>query len=166
VLTGFKYIGEKIKEFETSGTTSFLFGYEESNGFLIHDFVRDKDSVQAALLMAEMTAYYKSSGGSLLNRLQELFEEFGFFKEAQISYGFEGIAGQEKIARIMKRFRERDPEIFSGLNAVRIKDYLLETEYDLLTGKTGKTTLPKADVIHITREDKSWICIPAIRDGA
>jgi len=159
VLTGFKYIGEKIKEFETSGTTSFLFGYEESNGFLIHDFVRDKDSVQAALLMAEMTAYYKSSGGSLLNRLQEIFEEFGFFKEAQISYGFEGIAGQEKIARIMKRFRERDPEIFSGLNAVRIKDYLLETEYDLLTGKTGKTTLPKADVIHITREDKSWICI-------
>lgn len=159
VLTGFKYIGEKIKEFEISGAASFLFGYEESNGFLIHDFVRDKDSVQAALLMAEMTAYYQSSGGSLLNRLQELFKEFGFFKEAQISFGFEGIEGQEKIARIMKRFREGDPQIFSGLKPVMIKDYLLETEYDLLTGKTGKTSLPQADVIHMTLEDKSWICI-------
>ncbi len=159
VLTGFKYIGEKIKEFEDSQAHDFLFGYEESNGFLIHSFVRDKDSVQAALLMAEMAAACKSRGICLLERLDELFRTYGYYKEDQISFSFEGIEGQEKIARIMSRFRDRDPGIFSGLDAVRVKDYWLETEDDLRTGVLKKTELPKADVIHVTLADGSWIAI-------
>lgn len=159
VLTGFKYIGEKIKEFEAAGSNDFLFGYEESNGFLIHGFVRDKDSIQAALLMAEMAAACKSGGSCLLERLEALYRAHGYYQEGQISLSFDGIEGQEKINRIMSRFREQDPRIFAGLNAVRIKDFWRETEEDLRSGHSKRTELPKADVIHMTLADGSWIAI-------
>lgn len=147
VLTGFKYIGEKIKEFSEDGSYIFLFGYEESCGFLIGDYVRDKDAVQACLVVVEMAAYYKTKKMSLLDRLQQLFEEYGYYREEVVSFTLQGIEGQERIGRIMDFLRENVPEVAGGINIAVVKDYL------------QPTGLPKANVLHYTLEDGSWFCI-------
>ncbi|MFZ7101904.1 MAG: phospho-sugar mutase [Peptococcaceae bacterium] len=159
VLTGFKYIGEKIKEFTASNQQKFIFGYEESYGYLIGDFVRDKDAVQACLLSAEMAAYYTYLGKDLATRLQELYEEFGFFQEELMSYHFQGAAGQDKIKRIMKYFRDHYPKTIGALKVVVVSDYYLREEINILSGLTGKTSLPRADVIQLKFDDGSWVCI-------
>ncbi|NLW25282.1 MAG: phospho-sugar mutase, partial [Clostridia bacterium] len=147
VLTGFKYIGEKIKEFSEDGSYIFLFGYEESCGFLIGDYVRDKDAVQACLVAVEMAAYYKTKKMSLLDRLQQLFEEYGYYREEVVSFTLQGIEGQERIGRIMDFLRENVPEVVGGINIAVVKDYL------------QPTGLPKANVLHYTLEDGSWFCV-------
>ncbi len=147
VLTGFKYIGEKIKEYYEDGSYTFLFGYEESCGFLIGDYVRDKDAVQACLIAAEMAAYYKTRKMSLLDRLQQLFEEYGYYREEVVSFTLQGIEGQERIGRIMDFLRENAPEVVGGINIAVVKDYL------------KPTGLPKANVLHYTLEDGSWFCV-------
>lgn len=159
VLTGFKYIGEKIKEFEEAGTHKFLFGYEESYGYLIGDFVRDKDAVQACLLIAEMSAYYKQQGQSLWDRLYEVFNEYGYYEEALMNYSFAGIEGQEKIRRIMWDFRKNCPESISDTKVAGFTDYYNKEEKDLITGKSRETTLPQANVVYLTLEDGTWICV-------
>src|SRR5690625_7843096 len=108
-LTGFKYISEKINEFEENGKHTFLFGYEESYGYLIGEFVRDKDAVQTCLLIAEAAAYYKTKDMNLYDGLLEIFEEYGYYKEGLESLTLEGKAGVEKIAAIMEDFRENPP---------------------------------------------------------
>src|SRR5690606_3869301 len=122
-LTGFKFISEKIEEYRSGGTRTFLFGYEESYGYLIGEFVRDKDAVQAALLAAEMAAYLKASGKSMIDALSELYEEFGHYMESLHSITLTGKEGQEKIQQIMESFR-MDPHRFLRNSAVRcIEDY-------------------------------------------
>lgn len=147
VLTGFKYIGEKIKEFYEDRNHTFIFGYEESYGFLIGDYVRDKDAVQACLVAVEMAAYYKTRKMSLLDRLQQLFEEYGYYREEVVSFTLQGIEGQERIGRIMDFLRENVPEVVGGINIAVVKDYL------------QPTGLPKANVLHYTLEDGSWFCV-------
>ncbi|AWE06408.1 phosphoglucomutase [Lysinibacillus sp. 2017] len=148
-LTGFKYIAEKIAEWEQTGEHSFIFGYEESYGYLAGDFVRDKDAVQIALLTAEMAAFEKMRGKSLINRLNELYDEFGWYKEALVSFTFDGVEGQQQIAAIMTQFRQQPPTHFANCQVTKMEDYL--------AGNVNG--LPKADVLKFYLADDSWICV-------
>lgn len=148
-LTGFKFIAEKIAEWERTKEHSFLFGYEESYGYLAGDFVRDKDAVQTALLTAEMAAYYKEQGKTLLNMLDELYEEFGWYKESLLSIAFEGVEEQQRMASIMSSFRRKPPTKFAETIIVKVEDYSLG----------NVNGLPKADVIKFILADDSSVCI-------
>lgn len=148
-LTGFKFIAEKIAEWEMTAEHTFMFGYEESYGYLAGDFVRDKDAVQIALLTAEMASFYKQQGKTLLDALNDLYEQYGYYKEALISLTFEGLEGQQKIARIMADFREYPPTTIAGIEVSQVEDYL--------AGQVNG--LPKADVVKFILADGSWICV-------
>ena len=141
-----------------SGEHQFLFGYEESYGFLIGTFARDKDAVQAALLTAEMAAYYKSIGESLYDGLMELYEELGHYREALESLTLTGKDGQEKIAVIMEELRQNPPLSIAGIAVSAIEDYKAGTRR-LGDGTLEKLTLPKADVLKFLLEDGSWVCV-------
>lgn len=157
-LTGFKFISEKIEEFEKSGEHTFLFGYEESYGYLIGTFVRDKDAVQAALLTAEMAAYYKAQGKSLYEALIELYDELGYYGDGLKSITLQGKDGQEKIAGIMAELRQRPVQSIGGIAVTAIEDYKTGTRL-LADGTTEKLALPEADVIKFLLEDGSWTCV-------
>lgn len=126
-LTGFKYIAEKVAEYEKTGDFTYLFGYEESYGYLIEIFVRDKDAVQVALKVAEMVAFYKTKGYTLLEQLENLYKEFGYYKEALLSQQFEGKNGQVKMQAILQRLRDNMPREVAGLTVSCVEDYLART---------------------------------------
>ena len=148
VLTGFKFIGEKIKSFEETNKGTYIFGYEESYGYLVGTHARDKDGVVASLLISEMAAYYYSKGMSLYEGLVELYAKYGFFKEKTISITLKGIEGLAKIQDIMTYFRENTIETINGTKVIDKKDY-----------KQGIDNLPKADVLKYFLEDGSWVAI-------
>ncbi len=148
VLTGFKFIGEKIKSFEESGEKSYLFGYEESYGYLVGTHARDKDGVVASLLIAEMAAYYYDKGLSLYEGLEELYKKYGYFKEKTISLTLKGIEGIAKIKEIITYFRENDINEFNQTKVVELKDY-----------QDGIDGLPKSNVLKYFLEDGSWIAV-------
>jgi phosphoglucomutase len=148
VLTGFKFIGDKIKEFEVTNEYSFIMGYEESYGYLVGTHARDKDGVVASMLISEMAAYYNSKKMSLYEGLIELYNKFGYYKEDMISVTLKGIEGMEKIKEIMKHFRENTLENIGGINVKEVKDYSL-----------GIDNLPKSDVIKYILQDDSWVAI-------
>lgn len=148
VLTGFKFIGQKIKSFEESGDKTYLFGYEESYGYLVGTHARDKDGVVASLLISEMAAYYYDKGMSLYEGLQELYKKYGYFKEKTISLTLKGIEGLAKIKEIITYFRENDIEEFNNTKVVDLKDY-----------QKGIEGLPKSNVLKYFLEDGSWIAI-------
>ncbi|MEK4128676.1 phospho-sugar mutase [Solibacillus sp. FSL W8-0474] len=157
-LTGFKYIAEKVAEFEMTKAHTYLFGYEESYGYLIETFVRDKDAVQVALKVAEMAAYYSTKEKTLLEALEELHEQFGYYKEALVSKTFEGKDGQEQMKAILNNYRLNTPKEIAGVAVVRVEDYLtgVATLHD---GTTEPILLPKENVLKFVLEDKSWIAI-------
>ena len=149
VLTGFKFIGEKIKSFEENNNEkTYLFGYEESYGYLVGTHARDKDGVVASLLIAEMAAYYYYKGMSLYEGLIELYNKYGFFKEETISLTLKGIEGLAKIKDIISYFRENEINSINHKKVVEVKDYA-----------KGIDNLPKADVLKYFLEDGSWIAI-------
>lgn len=148
VLTGFKFIGEKIKSFEETNKNTYLFGYEESYGYLVGTHARDKDGVVASLLIAEMAAYYYSKGMSLYEGLLELYKKYSFFKEKTISITLKGIEGLAKIQEIISYFRNTNIEVINDIKVVELKDY-----------KEGIDDLPKADVLKYFLEDESWIAV-------
>ena len=153
-LTGFKFIGEKIKENENTDKT-FLFGYEESYGYLAGTHVRDKDAVIATMLVAEMVAKYKQAGKTLMDRLHELYEDFGYYQEDLSSIVLKGKEGVEKIKEIMSTLRSEPFEEVAGKKVVKIMDCLNQV---ILEGdKTKATQLPKSDVLKFFLEDGSWI---------
>lgn len=145
-LTGFKFIGEKITQYEASLAYRFLFGYEESYGYLVGDFVRDKDAVQTAMLTAEMIAYYKDRGLSLLDVLEQLYMMFGYYVEDQLSFTFMGREGMDKMSQIMVKLRQAPLTQIAGIQVKEIKDYAY-----------GIDTLPAADVVKYFLADESWI---------
>lgn len=157
-LTGFKYIAEKIAEFEMTKAHTYLFGYEESYGYLIETFARDKDAVQVALKVAEMAAYYSTQGKTLLDALEDLYEQFGYYKEALVSKIFEGKDGQEQMKAILNNYRLDMPSEIAEVTVVRIEDYLTGIA-TLQDGTTGPINLPKENVLKFILEDKSWIAI-------
>ncbi|SCI44306.1 phospho-sugar mutase [Romboutsia sp. 1001713B170207_170306_H8] len=148
VLTGFKFIGEKIKSFEETNKNSYLFGYEESYGYLVGTHARDKDGVVAAILISEMAAYYYSKGMSLYEGLQELYKKYGYFKEKTISLTLKGIDGLAKIQEIIKYFRENEIDEVNNVSIIEKKDY-----------KDGIDGLPKSNVLKYFLNDGSWIAI-------
>lgn len=158
-LTGFKFIGEKIKEFETSGEHTFLFGYEESYGYLVGDFVRDKDAVQACLVAAEVAAFYKSKGMTLYEGLLEVFEQYGYYQEGLESLTLKGKEGAEKIVSLLAQFREQPPTEAAGLRVDSVEDYQTSVRTYLEKESTEKIDLPKSNVLKYKLEDGSWFCL-------
>ncbi|REJ30164.1 phospho-sugar mutase [Caldibacillus debilis] len=158
-LTGFKFIGEKIKEFKETGSHVFQFGYEESYGYLIGDFVRDKDAIQAALFAAEAAAYYKAQGKSLYDVLMDIYKKYGFYKESLRSITLKGKDGAEKIQAIMDAFRQNPPEEVSGIPVAITEDYLSQKRVDKAAGQTTPIHLPKSNVLKYYLADESWFCI-------
>jgi phosphoglucomutase len=147
-LTGFKYIGEKMTEFERSGSSAFLFGYEESYGYLAGTYARDKDAVLASMLICEAAAYYKSQGKTLYDVLQELYEAHGYFQESLVSRTLKGKDGLEKIGAIMNSWRTDAPQSVEGIAVKQVLDYSL-----------GLDGLPKENVLKYILEDGSWFCL-------
>ncbi|MBR6652075.1 MAG: phospho-sugar mutase [Anaerotignum sp.] len=159
VLTGFKFIGEKIKGFEETGSHEYLYGFEESYGCLGGTYARDKDAVYAAVLICEMAAYYKEKGMTLYEALLALYEKYGYFREGVKSLTMKGLEGMERIALIMKTFRENTPAELGGFKVVVAKDYKTQVFKDLVTGEESGSPLPVSDVLHYTLEDGTWVCI-------
>ena len=159
VLTGFKYIAEQIQNYEATHEHTFLFGFEESYGYLVKSFARDKDSVQATVLLAEVAAYYKSLGKTLYDGLQDLFKTYGYFVENTQSLTFKGIDGAEKIAALMAKFRAEQPTSFGDIAVTKFADFTLQTETDTQTGVTTPMTLPKANVLKYWLADGSWVAV-------
>lgn len=157
-LPGFKYIAKKIDKYKKSGEYTYLFGYEESCGYLIEPFSRDKDAVQAALKVAEMTAIYAKQGYSLLDRLEKLYRQFGYHQEALLSQTFEGKDGQEKLKDILDDLRTDLPNKFGNVSVNCVEDYLTG-KGTLKDGTEYQLTLPQEDVIKFILEDESWITI-------
>lgn len=147
-LTGFKYIGEKMVEFAHSGKQSFFMGYEESYGYLVGDHARDKDAVVTALLISEMAAYWKAKGLNLVERLEKLYAEYGYYLDGVFSYTLPGVDGQEKIKKLMAALRQETPAALGGLAVEEIKDY-----------QSGLDKLPPSDVLKYYLADGSWAAI-------
>ncbi|MDY2994575.1 MAG: phospho-sugar mutase [Baileyella intestinalis] len=145
-LTGFKYIGEKIKEFLETGQYTFLFGFEESNGYLAGTYARDKDAVVASMLIAEMGCMYRTKGISLYQGIQALYEKYGFFKEGVTSASFSGLEAKAKMNSIMEGLRKDPPEKL-GLKVERIRDYSTGKILNVKDGSTGETGLPESNVL-------------------
>jgi len=159
VLTGFKFIGEKIQEFEDVGWGHYLFGFEESYGYLAGTFVRDKDGVITSMLVAETAVYYQSKGLSLYEGLQELFKQYGYFKEKLTSFTLQGKEGVEKIIKIMENLRIQTPACFGNRKIVGVRDYKNSQRKDLILGKIEALSLPSSDVLYFEIEDGSWVCV-------
>ncbi|WP_144502043.1 phospho-sugar mutase [Bacillus thuringiensis] len=158
-LTGFKFIGEKIRQYEESGQYEFQFGYEESYGYLIRPFCRDKDAVQSVLFVCEVAAYYKSQGKTLYDGLLEVFEKYGFFREDLVSLTLKGKDGAEKIQEMMATFRENPPKEVAGLTVVAVEDYKASVVTSLQDGHKEEIHLPKSNVLKYQLEDGSWFCL-------
>lgn len=158
-LTGFKFIGEKIHEFEQSGVHQFLFGYEESYGYLIGDFVRDKDAVQACLFVAEVAAYYKSQGKTLYEALMDLFNTYGYYIESLESLTLKGKEGSEQIAEVLNYFRKNPLRDIAGQAVTTVEDYEQSLRTELMSGETETITLPKSNVLKYKTENGSWFCL-------
>ena len=161
-LTGFKFIGEKIKEYEESGQYEFQFGYEESYGYLIGDFARDKDAVQAAILAVEVAAYYKKQGKTLYDALLDLYAKYGFYREGLKSLTLKGKEGAEQIQEILTTFRKNPPAEMGHLQVVQIEDYLTSEKKSVANEKSGKAEkidLPKSNVLKYILKDGSWFCL-------
>ena len=163
VLTGFKYIGEVILNLEKKGEEDrYIFGFEESYGYLSGTYVRDKDAVVASMLVAEMAAYYSKQGKSLAEVIDGLYEEFGYYINKTVAFEFEGETGMQKMAAMMEKVRAEVPASLGAYKSVKVSDYRLKKETDLLTGETEELFLPTSNVIALHLEnDNSVIFRPS-----
>jgi phosphoglucomutase len=158
VLTGFKYIGEKIKEFEDTKEHTFVFGFEESYGCLPGTYTRDKDAVAASLLVCEIAAFYHKQGLTLVDALNKIYEKYGYYLESVESITYKGIEGQKNISKIMASLRQSPPQVFGSSVVIETRDYLNKT-ISHPDGSTEATTLPAADVLYFAMADNSWACV-------
>ncbi|MFW2500094.1 phospho-sugar mutase [Clostridium diolis] len=159
VLTGFKYIGEKIREFEDAGDRDYIFGFEESYGYLAGSFVRDKDAVIAAMLVCEMCLYYKEQGKSLYDALIDLYEKYGYFKETLVSLELKGKEGQEKIANCIEALRNNPVSEVNGVKIITRLDYKLSIEENTVNNTKAPIDLPKSNVLKYILEDGSYFVV-------
>ncbi|HEP1272975.1 TPA: phospho-sugar mutase [Streptococcus pyogenes] len=158
VLTGFKFIAEKIQEFEEKHNHTYMFGFEESFGYLIKPFVRDKDAIQAVLLVAEIAAYYRSRGLTLADGINEIYKEYGYFAEKTISVTLSGVDGAAEIKKIMDKFRENGPKQFNNTDIVLLEDFQKQTATKN-DGTISNLTTPPSNVLKYTLADDSWIAV-------
>ena len=159
VLTGFKYIGEKVKEFEKQGNKRFILGFEESYGYLSGTFVRDKDAVIASTLICEMALYFRSKGLNLYDALNKIYEKYGYFKENLISIELKGIEGKKKINTIMEYLRKSMGKSFNNINIETISDYSTSVVKNLITNVEQHIDLPKSNVLKVNLCDGSWFVV-------
>ncbi len=159
VLTGFKYIGEKIKEFEADGSYVYQFGFEESYGCLTGSYARDKDAVDANLMIAEIASYYKKQGKTLYDALQALYEKYGYYKETVTSINLGGVEGAAQIKKVMADLRADAPSEVGGVKVIEARDYSEGTIKDIATGEVTPTGLPKSNVLYYVLEDGTWFCV-------
>lgn len=159
VLTGFKFIGEKIKELDETGKKKYLFGFEESYGYLAGTFARDKDAVVASMLIGEMAAYYKCREMSLYEGLQEIYRKYGYFVEGITAFTLEGKEGVEKINGAMDALRRHKSGDFGGCRVAAIRDYQTRETFTVGTGESKALDLPVSNVLYYELEDGSWFCI-------
>ncbi|RKQ31511.1 phospho-sugar mutase [Oceanobacillus halophilus] len=157
-LTGFKYIGEKINSFDSTGET-FLFGFEESYGYLVSGYVRDKDAVQAAVMTAEMAYFWKQQGKTLLEALHDLYEKHGYYVEGMSSIELKGKNGMTQIEKIMDDYRETPVVEIAGMNVEKVENYLTRQRINKTDGKVERIQLPKENMIKFMLEDNTWVCI-------
>ena len=153
VLTGFKFIGEKIKESEQTGVGTYLFGFEESYGYLKGTYARDKDAVVATMLIAEMTLYYREKGITLSEQMENIYKKYGYYVEYVESVVMEGMDGSAKISGIMDNLRKNTPQSVAGKKVMAVRDYETSVRTELESGKTEEILLPKSNVIYLELED-------------
>jgi len=158
VLTGFKFIAEKIQEFEEKHNHTYMMGFEESFGYLIKPFVRDKDAIQAVLVVAELAAYYRSRGLTLADGIEEIYKEYGYYAEKTISITLSGVDGAEQIKAIMAKFRENGPKEWNATAVSITEDFKTQTS-TAADGTVTTLTTPPSDVLKYTLADGSWIAV-------
>lgn len=158
VLTGFKFIAEKIQEFEEKHNHTYMMGFEESFGYLIKPFVRDKDAIQAVLVVAELAAYYRSRGLTLADGIEEIYKEYGYYAEKTISVTLSGVDGAEQIKAIMAKFRNNAPKDWNGTAISVVEDFKAQTS-TAADGTVTALTTPPSDVLKYTLADGSWIAV-------
>ena len=159
VLTGFKFIGQQILGFENSGKGSYLFGFEESYGCLIGTYARDKDAIVATMALCEAAVYYKTQGKTLWDAMIEMYEQFGYYKDAIQSVTMKGIEGLQKIQEIMNSLRQNPPAEFAGHKVTAVRDYKADTITDVATGAVKPTGLPNSNVLYYELTDDAWVCV-------
>ena len=158
VLTGFKFIAEKIQEFEEKHNHTYMMGFEESFGYLIKPFVRDKDAIQAVLVVAELAAYYRSRGLTLADGIEEIYKEYGYYAEKTISVTLSGVDGAEQIKAIMAKFRNNAPKEWNATEITVVEDFKAQTS-TAADGTVTNLTTPPSDVLKYTLADGSWIAV-------
>ena len=159
VLTGFKFIGQKMLEFETKGTGTYLFGMEESYGCLTGTYARDKDAVVASMTLCEAAAYYKTQGKTLWDAMIDMYEKYGYYKDNVKAITLKGIEGLEKIQTILETLRADAPKEIGGYKVLKVRDYKKDTITDLADGKVTSTGLPASNVLYYELEDDAWVCV-------
>jgi len=159
VLTGFKNICGKIHEFKKDKSYEFIFGYEESIGYVAGTFVRDKDAVIASMLLCEAAAYYKTKGKTLINILDEIYVEFGYYRENLVSLVLEGIEGQERISRMMIEYRKDYLKTIGSAKLTKFIDYEIEKSYDLVNNTEESSGIEKSNVLKFYFDDESWYAV-------
>ena len=159
VLTGFKYIGQQILEFEKSGHGTYLFGFEESYGCLIGTYARDKDAVSASVALCEAAAYYKSKGLTLWDAMTAMYEKYGYYKDGVQSITLSGIEGLQKIQDIMNSLRANAPKQIGGFDVIAVRDYKTGKIKNIATGEESETGLPASNVLYFELTDNAWVCV-------
>jgi phosphoglucomutase len=158
VLTGFKFIGEKMKRFDEEKDKEYLFGYEESYGCLIGKYARDKDAVAAVMALCEAAAYYKTKGMSLWDKMIDMYEKYGYYKEGILSITLEGADGAQQIKEIMEKLRKNPLRQIGPYKVISIKDYDKDEEINFITGQVGQIKMPKSNVLYYELENDFWCC--------
>ena len=159
VLTGFKYIGEQIRNFEKTGSHEYLFGFEESYGCLVGTHSRDKDAVTAVMMLCEAAAYYKKKGLTLWDQMLNIYKKYGFYKEAISTITLKGADGAVKMKELLESIRNNPPSVLGGYKVLRVRDYQTGKIVDTATGKESETGLPKSNVLYYDLEDNCWCCV-------
>lgn len=159
VLTGFKYIGQQILNFETTGRGQYLFGFEESYGCLIGTHARDKDAIVATMALCEAAAYYRTQGQTLWDVVLSMYEKYGYYRDEVKAVTLKGIEGLAKIKTIMQTLRDNPPQAFGDHRVLRVRDYQAREITDLQTGRTAAITLPVSNVLYYELNDDAWVCV-------
>ena len=159
VLTGFKYIGEKMKQFEQTKEKEYVFGFEESYGCLAGTYARDKDGIAAVMLLCEAAAYYKQKGLTLWDQMYQMYETYGYYKEGITSLTMEGVDGSVKINQIMETLRKQAPRDFGSHKVIKAKDYQVGEGKQIETNQVEKIELPKSNVLYYELENSGWCCV-------
>ena len=157
-LTGFKYIGEQIRLFEADGSHNYVFGLEESYGCLAGTHARDKDAPVAVMMLCEAAAFYKSKGLTLVDQMENIYKEYGYFRETQYSITMKGMDGAEKIAALMDKLRNDPPKQFGSWKVLQFRDYKTGKTLDIDTGVEGETGLPESNVLYFELDQNAWCC--------